>query len=369
MTLRPPRPLRHLSRVNPGMLLGGVLSSPLRNLVFGSLFVFTVCMLALCGYLAAGWRLSDALYMVVLTIYTVGYDEVRAINTPFLRANTMMLIVLGCTGMIFLTGALVQLITLTQFQQVFGTRRMRHDIETLSDHAIICGFGRIGSMLAQELSAGRVPFVVLERNERRFAEARDSGYLAIQADATEETALLHAGAGRARVLASVLPDDAANVFITLSARSLNPDIEIIARGEVSSTERKLLQAGANRVIMPAHIGAERIAQIILFPERDRVLEDSERMRVFQNELQALGLKVFTHPVAAESRAAGRGIGEIERAAAGGFFILGLERHGAPSQDRPPPETILQPGDGVVLMVRDGRGESVAQLFDTSRSVL
>lgn len=346
-----------------------LLASPLRNLVMGGIFVLTVCVLATCGYLAAGWHLGDALYMVVLTIYTVGYDEVRVINTPFLRANTMMLIILGCTGMIFLTGALVQFITITQFQQLFGTRRMKHDIETLSGHVIVCGFGRIGSMLAQELAAGQSPFIILERSERRFAEARDAGYLAIQADATEETTLQHAGVDRARVLATVLPDDAANVFITLSARSLNPDLEIIARGEVASTERKLIQAGASRVVMPTHIGAERIAQMILFPERDRLLEDGERMRGFQSHLLALGLKVFTHPVAPESPCIGRSIGAIEAEAGGSFFIVGLERADGQSLTRPPVETVVMARDGVVLLARDGHAQTVARLFGGAFSTI
>lgn len=359
-------------RGRPRYLMPGwgmrLLASPLRNLVVGGAFVFTVCVLATCGYLAAGWHLGDALYMVVLTIYTVGYDEVRIINTPFLRANTMMLMILGCTGMIFLTGALVQFITLTQFQQLFGTRRMKHDIESLTGHVIVCGFGRIGSMLAQELAAGQSPFVILERSERRFAEARDAGYLALQADATEETALQHAGVDRARVLATVLPDDAANVFITLSARSLNPGLEIIARGEVASTERKLIQAGASRVVMPTHIGAERIAQMILFPERDRLLEDSERMRGFQRQLQTLGLKIFTHPVAPDSPSIGRSIGAIEAEAPGSFFIVGLERSGE-SLTHPPAETVLAARDGVVLLVRDGHSQLVARLFGGAFSTI
>lgn len=346
-----------------------LLASPLRNLVMGAVFVLAVCILATCGYLAAGWHLGDAVYMVVLTIYTVGYDEVRVINTPFLRANTMMLMILGCTGMIFLTGALVQFITITQFQQLFGTRRMKHDIESLTGHVIVCGFGRIGSMLAQELAAGQSPFVVLERSDRRFAEARDAGYLAIQADATEETALQHAGVTRARVLATVLPDDAANVFITLSARSLNPQLEIIARGEAASTERKLIQAGASRVVMPTHIGAERIAQMILFPERDRQLEDSERMRGFQRQLQSLGLKIFTHPVAPDSPCIGRSIGAIEAEAPGSFFILGLERGSGESLTHPPSETVVAARDGVVLLVRDGHSQTVARLFGGALSTI
>jgi voltage-gated potassium channel Kch len=335
----------------------------------GGVFVFIICVIATCGYLAAGWSFSDALYMVVITIYTVGYDEVRSVSTPFVRANTMMLIILGCTGMIFLTGALVQFITLTQFQQLFGSRRMKHEIDHLAGHVIICGFGRIGSMLAQELTAGRAPFIVLERSDRRFTEARELGYLCLQADATDEHTLQLAGVTRAQVLATVLPDDAANVFITLSARSLNPEIEIIARGEVASTERKLYQAGANRVVMPAHIGAERIAQMIMFPESEHLLQDSERMRGFQQQLLALGLNVLTHPVAPESRSVGMTVAETEAQGAGSFFIVGLERPESQSITRPPPETVLQAGDGVVIVSREGHAQAIAALFGTLMSTI
>jgi voltage-gated potassium channel len=339
-----------------------LLASPLRNLILGGTFVLCICLLATIGYMAAGWSFGDALYMVVLTIYTVGYDEVRMIHTPFLRANTMMLIILGCTGMIFLTGALVQFITITQFQQLFGTRRMKNDIDGLTDHVIICGFGRIGIMLAQELTAGQAPFVVVERSDRRFAEARDLGYLCIQADATDENTLQLAGVARARVLASVLPDDAANVFITLSARSLNASLEIIARGEVASTERKLLQAGANRVVMPTHIGAERIAQMILFRDSEHLLHGSDGT-VFHQELLGLGLNLFTHPVSPDGSCAGLTVAEVEARAAGSLFILGVDKHNGQRVNRPSPDTVIEAGDGVVLLSRDGKAEVVASLFD------
>jgi voltage-gated potassium channel len=348
---------------------GQLLTSPLRNLFFGSIFVLIICLIATCGYLLAGWSLGDAVYMVVLTIYTVGYDEVRMIHTPFLRANTMMLIILGCTGMIFLTGALVQFITITQFPQLFGTRRMKNEIDTLTHHVIICGFGRIGILLAQELTAGRAPFVIIERSDRRFAEAKEFGYLCIQADATDENTLQIAGIARARIAATVLPDDAANVFITLSARSLNASLEIIARGEVASTERKLLQAGANRVVMPTHIGAERIAQMILFPESERFLQGSDRMRTFQRQLLDLGLNVLTHPVSPESRCVGLTITEIEQRGAGSFFIVGVDRADNQSISRPAPDTVIEAGDGVVLVSRDGHAHVIASLFGTPLSTI
>ncbi len=253
--------------------MNSLLASPARNVIFVTIFMLVVVACATVGYALAGWSFQDALYMVTLTVFTVGYGEVHPIDTPFLRAWTMGTMIVGCTGMIFFTGALVQFFTIGQLQQLLGLRRMRTEIEKLSNHVIICGFGRIGVALAQALHSGGASFVILEQDERRVAEARASGYLCLQGDATNESVLEAAGIDHARALATVLPNDAANVFITLSARSLNRSIEIIARGDTISTERKLLHAGANKVVLPTHIGAERIAEIILFPETSRFVRE------------------------------------------------------------------------------------------------
>ena len=148
-----------------------------RNLILGVVFVLIVAAFAVLAYMHYGWSFGDALYMTVLTVYTVGYGEVHPLNTPELRAITITLMVLGCTGMIYLTGALVQFITLTQIQQLLGLTRMNKQIEELRDHIIICGFGRTGNMLAKELHAGKAKFVVVEPNHDRYVEAKELGYL------------------------------------------------------------------------------------------------------------------------------------------------------------------------------------------------
>jgi hypothetical protein len=149
-----------------------LLDSPACNLLGGVIFVLTVGSLAVVGYVSQGWSFGDALYMVVLTVFTVGYDEVQPVTAGPLRAITIGLIVTGCTGMIFLTGALVQFITITGIQQVLGIKHMSHQIEHLRDHVIVCGFGRIGNMLARELKAGEARFVVVERSMRTPAMKR-----------------------------------------------------------------------------------------------------------------------------------------------------------------------------------------------------
>ena len=244
-----------------------VLISPLRTIFFTLVYMAVVVVLATLAYLRAGWSFGDAIYMVTLTVYTVGYGEVRPIDTPYLHAITMATMVFGCTGMIVLTGALVQLFTVLQLRELLGGNRMQSRIENLAGHVIICGYGRIGVMLARELAQAGTPLVILDKRPDKLAEAEAAGHLCFNGDATEEAALLTAGIARARVIATVLPDDAANVFITLSARNLNETIEIIARGEAPTTERKLRHAGANQVVLPTHIGAERIARLKTWRER------------------------------------------------------------------------------------------------------
>ena len=170
----------------------------------------------------------------------------RPINTGLLRTITISTIILGCTGVIFLSGALVQFITVSQINQIFGLKRMNTQIDKLAGHVIICGFGRIGREVAKDLTAGDTRFVVVERDEARVEQARALGYLCLQADATDEARLEAAGVMRAHTLATVLPTDAVNVFITLSARSLNPALEIIARGDAPSSERKLAAGGGEQ---------------------------------------------------------------------------------------------------------------------------
>jgi voltage-gated potassium channel len=328
----------------------GVLGSPIRNLVSILVFVGVVTAAATAAYMAAGWSFTDASYMVLLTIYTVGYGEVHPIDTPYLHAVTVGLMVLGCTGMILLTSALVQLFTILQLRQLLGPNRMQARIEKLDRHVIVCGFGRIGVMLARDLAVAGVPLVVLERSASRLAEAEAEGHLCLAGDATEETALVAAGINRARTLATVLPDDAANVFITLSARSLNPTIEIIARGEAPTTESKLRHAGADHVVLPTHIGAERIARMVLFPQSDG-LRDDGRIGPAAHQLGEIGLRIERVTVAERSALGGQSVADAERMGKGSFFIVQLEREGAPIQ-RPALEERIYGGDRVLIVARD-----------------
>jgi voltage-gated potassium channel Kch len=256
--------------------------------------------------------------------------------------------------MIFFTGALVQFFTLIPLQEIFGDRRVHTEIDKLEDHVIVCGFGRIGVELAKALKDGGAAFVVLEQSEQRVAQARALGYLCVQGDATSEASLEEVGIGRARALASVLPNDAANVFITLSARNMNRKIEIIARGDAVSTERKLVHAGANKVVLPTHIGAERIAEIILFPETSRFVRESPVMREMERSLRNLGLLIEVVVVPEKGAFTNLTIEEIETRSRGAFFIVQINRRDGDAITAPPKSTRVEAGDGVVVVGRSGQ---------------
>ena len=353
----PPRPVMpNAARLND------LLASPIRNLAAGIGYVLLVVAAATAAYVSQGWSVGDALYMVVITIYTVGYDEVHPVDTAPLREITVALIVFGCTGMIFLTGVLVQFITLTQLQQILKGKRVQSQIDQLTGHVVVCGFGRLGEKLARELRAAGRTFVLIEQDEAKLTQAADLGYLCVRGNATDEEALEAAGIRRARCLATVLPDDAANVFITLSGRSLNPALVIIARGEAPSTESKLLQAGANRVILPTHIGAERIAEMILYPTAAALLRGSAEDEGFARELRRFGLEMEVIPVAQGSFCDGRSVQTIEREAGGAFLIMALQHQDGSSEAPPEPAAMVRRGDGVVVVGHPGRAQTLAGMF-------
>lgn len=328
------------------------LSRPQTNLLYATVYVIVVMTVFAFGFHLAGWSWFDSVYMVFITSFSVGFGEVIPVTDPWLRVWTMGLIVLGCSGIIFITGALVQLLTEAQILQALGGKRMEKEIAKLKNHTIVCGFGRIGRMIASQLEAGGIPFVIVDQNQSRISEARESGWLTLSGEATDEDILHAAGIARARVLATVLPNDAANVFITLSARNIAPGIQIIARGEVPSTEKKLLQAGADRVVLPAHIGADRIAHLILHPNARELLGGKTKAKIdFEHHLTELGLDMEEIQISALSPWANRTLADVQKETAGQFLAIAIQRQAGGTELRPDPKSVLMPGDALVIMRR------------------
>jgi voltage-gated potassium channel len=215
------------------------------------------------GYMfIEGWDLLDSLYMTIITLASVGYKEVHELSFNG-KIFTIVFIIGGVGTVAYALTAGVKIILEGELQDVFGRRRLEKRIKELKNHYIICGYGRMGKIICRELREKHQKFVVIEKGPDFTAATED--ILIIQGDATRDEALKEAGIDKARGLISVLPTDAENLFVVLSARGLNASLSIVARAGEEGSEKKLLRAGADKVVSPYHIGGLRIAHTILKP--------------------------------------------------------------------------------------------------------
>src|SRR5215831_2849045 len=227
-----------------------------------ALLVLTVAGTAGFHYIER-WSWFDSFYMVVITLSTVGYQEVHPLSHAG-RIFNIALIVAGVTLVFFIIGALAQALLEFELIKVFGRRRMEREVANLRDHYIVCGAGRVGASVAHELARKPCPFVVIETEEKSLAEL-DSKWLALVGDAASEKTLREAGIERARGLVAATTTDATNIYIVLTARSLNPRLKIIARASDETAQKHLKTAGADVVISPYAAAGHRIAQSFLRP--------------------------------------------------------------------------------------------------------
>ncbi len=236
-------------------------------------------------------------------------------------------------------------------------------IDQLTGHILICGFGRVGQVLASDLAEVKQPFVVIDASESRVAEAQAAGYLALLGNASEDRTLEAAGIARAQAMAAVLSDDSANVFVTLTARDLNPTIQIIARAESPSTERKLMRSGANRVVLPAFIGATKIAQMIVHPSADDFLQEATGKTHLNEDLRQIGLELIGIEVKPGSPLVGRKVGNVEASGQGGFVVVAITRADGSLLRAPEPGVLLKPGDVLVIL---GHHEALPELANSAK---
>ena len=211
-----------------------------------------------------GWSLLDGLYMTVITVTTVGYGEVRTVSEPG-RIFTVFLIFAGMGIMAYTLGIVAQIMVEFQVRDLIGRRKLGLKLKNIKDHYILCGYGRIGMVIAKELKANGIPIMVIEQNSQSKENLRSRNIPYIIDDATSEDVLVEAGIMRARGLVTVVLSDADNLFITMTARGMNPNLFILSRASQIATEKKLIRAGANKVVMPALIGGLRMVHTILRP--------------------------------------------------------------------------------------------------------
>jgi len=327
------------------------LQKSMHGLYIGALMFLGVIIVGTTAYYLEGWKFSDAFYMVIITVFSVGYEEVEPVVTPMLRAITMCIIVAGDASKVYFVGSLVRFITEGEIGKAMEEHRKSRDIETITGHAIICGYGRIGQTLGRELVAKQFPFLIVDNNAERVALAHSHGFQALIGDAGDEGTLSEAHIERAIVLATVLPNDMVNVFITLTARNMRPDLRIIARAEDPATEKKLKQAGANEIILPAFVGGMQIANSITHPSLESILKDGGGH--INKGLKDLGVEIIELPVVPNGVHDRKTLLQLLKGIEAQCLILAVKKPDGTLVQHPPGTYRLEASD-VVTMVSHGR---------------
>ncbi len=242
------------------------------HFTFSLILTAALILIGTSGYMIIeDWPVSDAIYMTIITLATVGYGEVHQVSGVG-RIFTIFLIVSGVGYFMYVVGLLVQFLVEDRIRVILGRRKLDKQIAKLKDHYIICGYGRIGRVLARYLTERYLNVVVIEKNESRQEAMDEDGVLYLMGEATDESLLLRAGIKDAKGLITAVATDADNVFLTLIAKQLNPGLFIVARAIQNTAKRTIQAAGANKVISPYDLGARRMAHAILRPTVIRFLE-------------------------------------------------------------------------------------------------
>ncbi|MEM1228394.1 MAG: potassium channel protein [Planctomycetota bacterium] len=333
-------------------------STPIRRILMGVGVFAVVCGVAIAGYIQMGWSVSDAVYMVVITIFGVGYGEVKPIESTQLRSLTIGVIVFGYGAAVYTVGGFIQLLIDGELQNLLRSRKVSQGIASLRGHVIVCGYGRMGSIVAEDLTARGMPFVVIDAGEARVSEAHSDKVLSMIGNATDEDTLREAGIEHARALATLLPDDATNGFICLTARDLNRSLEIISRGESRTAEKRLRRCGADHVVMAASIGAKRATQLLVRPTAASVLASAGSATELSEELSSIGLQMDELKIQNGSLLVGKPVSEIEFRGNRGFLIVAIRHADGETVMNPAGEHPLSVGDTVIVV---GHTDDIVEL--------
>lgn len=327
-----------------------------RRIFYGLVGVLSVIGFGVAGYVALGWSPADALYMVMITISGVGYGEVRPVLTPIARIHTMAIIVLGQLSVAFMVAGFVQVLLEGEIRRLLGLKRMRRQIDQLEGHTIVAGYGRVGSLVADELAAAALPFVIIERAADRIAEIERHAFLYVVGDATDEQVLRDAGLPRAQVLVTAMPSDAETVFITLTARQMAPQVMIVARAEQPTTLKKLRQAGADHVVVPAAIGAHRIVSLLTNPS---AVEFAELV----TQRSSLAIEMDDIPIREGSPLKDRTLRDADIGRRTGVIVIAIKRADGRVEFPPAGDEPFALSDSIVVLGRRANIDQFRRQFD------
>lgn len=292
----------------------------------------------------------DAFYMTLITISTVGFGEITPLSQAG-RAITVIIIIAGISLLTYTLGQIAKIFIEGELREILGRRKLGKQISGLAGHFIVCGFGRIGEVLCKELADERIRFVVIEKQPEKVELLEKMGYLYIAGDATADDVLLQAGLLTAKGLATAVTSDADNVFITLTAKGLKPDVFVLSRAADLKNEKKLLRAGASRVICPYNMGGARMAQILKKPTVVDFLDKA----MMSGEL---GLKLEEAVVQPSSLLVGKTLFTSNLRRDFGVIIVAIKKASCEMVFNPGPEATIDAEDVIVAI---GKQEDIVRM--------
>jgi voltage-gated potassium channel len=328
--------------------------SNVRRIQLALLAVLAVMAAGSTGYVVLGFNPLDAIYQTVTTISTVGFRELHPLSTAG-KIFTILLIIAGAGTALYAFSVVLESLVEGHLRQHIERRRMQREITRMSGHTIVCGWGRVGRAVAGYLAGQGAAVVVVDVDPQRVTEVT---YPAVTGDVTDDEVLRKAGIMRARALVAAINTDAENVYVTLSARSLRPDLIIIARARTEASEPKLLRAGATRVVNPQRIGGQRIAAAAVQPNvvefLDVVMHDG-----------SLEFRLEEIPVRAGSRLAGRTLQEANVGETTGALVLALRDRDGTFLTNPPMHTPVAAG---YILIAIGTQQQLTALQNAANQV-
>ena len=325
-----------------------------RKLINPVIAIICVIAIGTIGYmLIEQWSLFDAFYMTIITLTTVGYDEVHHLSQTG-RAFSIVLILCGVGTMFYMFGVAAKVLLEGEIREILGRKKLTKKIENLKNHYIICGYGRMGKVICNEMILSGSQFLVIEKTAEVLADM-DKDILALQGDSTQDAVLKAGGIEKAIGLISVLSSDADNLYVVLSARGLNPKLRIVARASEEGVESKLLRAGADKVISPYHLGGLRIAHTVLKPAVVDFIEFATKRGNIELQMEEIKVKGTSHIV--ERSLDECGIRKEMR-----IIIVAIKRETGEMEFNPTSTCIIKPGDTLVAMGETKQLEVLEELL-------
>jgi voltage-gated potassium channel len=288
-----------------------------------------------------GWTFFDALYMTVITLTTVGYQEVHPLS-PAGRAFTIVLALTGVFTLLYVASEVIRTVVSGELREDVGRQMMERTLADMRDHAIVCGLGRMGRRVCKEFEAQRLPYVVIEHDENLLEDFKARHGVYVHGDATSDEVLRRAGVERAKALLAVVASDAQNLYITLSARLLNEKLAIVARAEEEGAEVKFRRAGANHVVSPYVTGGFRLAQAVIRPTVVDFIELATRSDYLEMQIEEITLKPGSSLV-------GQSLGERRVHQELGVTIVAVKRTDGKLESNPSAGTVLEAGSTLIVL--------------------